>query len=234
MLNVSHISTGYDKKQVLFDLSLSIAAGEVVLLAGSNGSGKSTLLKAIYGVLQVWGAGRIDFAGTEITREETSGILAKGLLYIPQKGNLFEDLTVKENLEMAGLTIPDKAVLNSRIKETLDTFSSVAGNLKKKAWNLSGGERQLLTLAMANLHRPKMILCDEPFIGLSPQNIKFVLNTLKALNNDQKTTFLIVEHHIKEAITIADRVIGLKLGQLFLDRAIDDTFDINELQALFI
>jgi branched-chain amino acid transport system ATP-binding protein len=172
ILTVENLSTGYGKKQVLFNVSLEVNKGDIVLLAGSNGSGKSTLLKAIYGMLPQWDNGRVVFDGENITGKPTAALLKKGLLYIPQKNNLFEELTVKENLEMAGLTL-DKKVLWRGIEEALSVFKTLEPNLKRTPMTLSGGERQLLTLAMATLHQPKMILVDEPFTGLSPQNIDF-------------------------------------------------------------
>src|SRR5213592_681843 len=104
MLRLENISTGYGKKQVLFDVSFEVTKGDIVLLAGSNGSGKSTLLKTIYGMLQQWNNGQIFFNGENITGKSSSLLLKKGLMYIPQRNNLFEDLTVRENLQMAGLT----------------------------------------------------------------------------------------------------------------------------------
>ena len=137
MLKVENISTGYGKKQVLFDVSFEVTKGDVVLLAGSNGSGKSTLLKAIFGLLPFWHSsttdgvkGNVVYNGEYITGKPTSVLLAKGLLYIPQKNNLFEDLTVKENLEMAGLTI-DKKVLHQRIENTLSIINSLVPHLNK-------------------------------------------------------------------------------------------------------
>ena len=123
MLSIENISTGYGKKQVLFDVSFEVSKGEIVLLAGSNGSGKSTLLKAIYGMLPQWNNGQIIFDGENITGKPTAVLLKKGLLYIPQKNNLFEDLTVKENLEMAGLTL-DKRTLQPRIENALSIFTA--------------------------------------------------------------------------------------------------------------
>ena len=108
MLKVENISTGYGKKQVLFDVSFEVKRGEIVLLAGSNGSGKSTLLNAIYGILPQWNMGQIFFDGENITGKPTATLLKKGLLYISQKNNLFEDLTVEDNLQMAGLTLKQK------------------------------------------------------------------------------------------------------------------------------
>lgn len=233
MLIVENISTGYGKKQVLFDVSFEVKRSEIVLLAGSNGSGKSTLLKAICGVLPKWNNGQIIFDGENITGKPTAEVLKRGLLYIPQKNNLFEDLTVKENLEMAGLTI-DLRILKHRIKNTLLIFNSLAPHLNRTPMKLSGGERQLLTLAMASLHQPKMILLDEPLTGLSGKNITFVLQSLSKLNEESGVTLVIVEHRIKEAIRITNRVLSLKLGRVFSESKVCSSFDINELNPVFI
>lgn len=233
MLRVENISTGYGKKQVLFDVSLEVKQGEIVLLAGSNGSGKSTLLKAIYGMLPQWSNGQIFFDGENITGKPTATLLKKGLLYIPQKNNLFEDLTVKENLEMTGLTL-DPKTLKQRTKQALSVFTSLTPHLQRTPMKLSGGERQLLTLAMATLHQPKMILIDEPFTGLSPQNITFVAENMRVLNHKTGITLLIVEHRVKECLTLADRVIGLKLGKVFSEAKMNSNFEINKLHSVFV
>ena len=239
MLLVSNISTGYGKKQVLFDVSIEVSKGEIVLLAGSNGSGKSTLLKAIYGILPLWnsplerGKGCVIFDGENITGKPTSALLKKGLLYIPQKNNLFENLTVKENLEMAGLTL-NKKVLQQRKENTLSIFTELVPHLYRTPMKLSGGERQLLTLAMATLHQPKMILIDEPFSGLSPQHITFVSENLKVLNEKDGVTLLIVEHRVKEGLKIANKVIGMKIGKVCSETEVNTTFNINELNSVFV
>jgi len=233
MLKVENISTGYDKKQVLYDVSFEVCKGEIVLFVGSNGSGKSTLLKAIYGMLPQWSHGQIIYDGMNITGKPTSELLKKGLLYIPQRNKLFEDLTVKENLEMAGLTI-DKRLFMRRMEITLSIFSTIVPYLAKTPMKLSGGERQLLTLAMATLHQPKMILYDEPFVGLSPQNVSFVAENLKALNEKKGITLLIVEHRVKECARFANKIIGLKLGKVFSKLEVNATFDIKELNSVFV
>ena len=233
MLKAENISTGYGKKQVLFDVSFEVKQGEIVLLTGSNGSGKSTLLKAIYGMLPQWNNGQIIFVGENITGKPTAALLKKGLLYIPQKNNLFEDLTVKENLEMAGLTL-DQQTLQQRIENALSIFTTLVPHLHRTPMKLSGGERQLLTLAMAILHEPKMILCDEPFTGLSQKNITFVADNLKTLNEKSGITLLIVEHRVKESSRIASRVIGLKLGRVLSEIEVNAAFNITELNSIFV
>lgn len=233
MLQVKNISTGYGKKQVLFDISFEVKPGEIVLLAGSNGSGKSTLLKAIYGLLPQWNNGEIIFNGENITGKPTAELLKKGLLYIPQKNNLFEDLTVKENLEMAGLTL-DQRTLQKQIENVLSIFSALVPHLYRTPMKLSGGERQLLTLAMATLHKPKMILLDEPLSGLSHQNITFVIKNLKMLNDKSGITLLIVEHRVKECMILANKFIGLKLGRVFNTALVNTSFDVTELNSVFV
>ncbi|MFA6128219.1 MAG: ATP-binding cassette domain-containing protein [Bacteroidales bacterium] len=233
MLKLKDISTGYGKKKVLFDVSFEVKKGEIVLLAGSNGSGKSTLLKAIYGMLPQWNSGQIIFDGENITGKSTATLLNKGLLYIAQKNNLFEDLTVKENLEMAGLTL-DRKLLQKRIENVLQIFTVLLPHLNQIPMKLSGGERQLLTLAMATLHQPKMILIDEPFAGLSPNNITFIAENLKMLNVRNGITLLIVEHRVKECLRIVNKVIGLKLGRIFSKVEINTSFAISDLNDIFI
>jgi len=233
MLKVEKISTGYGKKQVLFNISFEVNKGDIILLAGSNGSGKSTLLKAIYGLLPIWNEGQIYFEGENITGKSTSSLLKKGLLYIPQKNNLFEDLTVKENLEMAGLTL-DKKVLKERIEHILSVFPTLKDFLNRAPMKMSGGERQLLTLAMAMLHKPKMILLDEPLTGLSPKNISFVIENLLLLKEKKEITLVVVEHRVKECLQVANRVIGLKLGKVFCEVENGERFEINELNSIFV
>ena len=168
-----------------------------------------------------------------ITCKPTAALLKKGLLYIPQKNNLFEDLTVKENLEMAGLTLGQRT-LQQRTENALSIFTVLVPHLHRTPLKLSGGERQLLTLAMATLHQPKMILIDEPFTGLSPQNITFVIENLRVLNAKNRITLMIIEHHVKECSPIANRVIGLKLGRVLSESTVNENFDIKVLNSVFV
>lgn len=233
MLIVSNLSTGYSNKQILFDVSFEIKKKDIVLVIGSNGSGKSTLLKAISGVLPQWNESKIIFNGEDITGKDTSILLKKGLLYIPQKNNLFEDLTVKENLEMAGLIL-EKHQFKQRMENSLSIFSILVPHLNRISMKLSGGERQLLTLAMATLHEPKMILIDEPFTGLSPQNVNFLTENLKVLNKELDVTLLLVEHHVKESLQFSDKIIGMKLGSISLEMNINSFFNPDILNSIFV
>lgn len=213
ILSVEHINTGYDKKQVLFDINFDIKQGECVLLVGSNGSGKSTLFKAIYRCLDLFGkSGEILFNDEDITKLTTQQLIKKGIVYIPQKDELFEDLTVLENLELSILHLNNKKDSKERIETVIEQILTLKQKLKQEVNNLSGGERKLLSLAMALLNQPKVLLYDEPLSGLSNENIKSLIVYLKEIK-EQGTTLVIVEHRIKELLPLADRVIGLKLGQ---------------------
>ncbi len=213
ILSVKHINTGYDKKQVLFDINFDIKQGECVLLVGSNGSGKSTLFKAIYRCLDLFGKnGEIIFNDEDITKLTTQQLIKKGIVYIPQKDELFEDLTVLENLELSILHLNNKKETNERIKTVLEQISALKLKLKQEINSLSGGERKQLSLAMALLNKPKVLLYDEPLAGLSRENIKSLIVYLKEIK-EQGTTLVLVEHRIKELLPLTDRVIGLKLGQ---------------------
>lgn len=225
LLEVKNINSGYGKKQVLYDVSFEIERGEIALLIGSNGSGKSTVLKTIYGLLPVWNdanegrgenheKGSIHFDGEDITGLKPSELLNRGLLYVPQKDNLFADLSVRENLEIAGLALNNGKLLRQRIDNALDTFPILVPILDRTPIKLSGGERQLLALAMANLHKPKMLMLDEPLAGLSEKNTLRVLENLKKLNENLNETILIVEHRIKDSYVLARKIISLKIGKI--------------------
>jgi branched-chain amino acid transport system ATP-binding protein len=233
ILKVENLSTGYGKKQVLYNVSFEVNKGDIVLVAGSNGSGKSTLLKAIYGMLPQWEDGRVFFDGEDISGKPTASLLKKGLLYIPQKNNLFEELTVKENLEMAGLSLGKKKMQES-IENVLALFGTLLSHLNCTPMTLSGGERQLLTMAMATLHQPLMILLDEPFAGLSPQNIDFIAESLKQLNENLGITLLFIEHRVRESLNYADRIIGLKFGEKYCDKIVDTDLIDKGLNSLFV
>ena len=210
MLIIDNIETGYEKKQVLFGVSFVVNDCEIVLLNGGNGSGKSTVLKCIYGLLNVWNEGRINFNGDDITGEQPSSMISKGIVYIPQKNNYFENLNVRSNLEISGTTIKDKKLLSQRIEEVY-SLTGLAKYSSRTPFSMSGGERQLLALGMALIHKPKLILFDEPFGGLDKENSDSMLKTILTLNKDG-ITFLIVEHKLLLS-KYTNRVYKIELGR---------------------
>lgn len=219
ILDIQNVSTGYGKKQVLFDVSLQLNVGETVLLVGSNGSGKSTLFKAIYGTLPLWN-GEMVFQQQTLhnatLKTHSSKLINKGLMYLPQKDELFEDMTVIENLQMSILHLPHKEEQNQRLAEVMAQMPILKTKSKQTVNRLSGGERKMVSLGMALLNRPQLLLFDEPLAGLSENNITTVLHWLDVIKQNS-TTLVLIEHRIKNLLTFADRAIGLKLGKLHTD-----------------
>ena len=235
MLKVEHISTGYGTKQVLFDVSLEVKQGEIVLVIGSNGSGKSTLLKAIYGLLPLFGEnnGNIIFDGESIVGEKPYQLIQKGLVYVPQKNNVFDQLTVRENLEVAATHLQNKIQIKRRISKVFETLPRLVALQSRKPFNLSGGERQQLALGMALVQEPKLIMLDEPGAGLAPATWGKNIEIFKNLNKDG-ITFLLVEHKVKESFEMADKIVGLKLGKIVIEKKAGVQFNIDEMQAIFV
>jgi branched-chain amino acid transport system ATP-binding protein len=213
MLKLENVNTGYHKKQVLFDISLAVNQGDIALLIGSNGSGKSTLLKAIFGLNKIW-SGNVFFENKNISNVASNELLKHGLMYIPQKNNAFEQLTVQENFDISGLTLNNKKLYNERLTEVLIMLPALKTFLKRTPMKMSGGEKQQLVLAMALIHNPKLLLLDEPFTGLAPKAIEQISSFITQINKEKNTTILMVEHRIKEALPICNQFIGLKLGKI--------------------
>lgn len=215
LLSVDHINTGYGKKQVLFDVSIEIQKGETTLIIGSNGSGKSTLLKVIYGLLTPWNSeARIIFNNDDITNCKPAQLIKKGMVYIPQQNELFEDLTVIENIEIAGMQTVEKKDLKYRIEEVLEQLPGLKDLTKRGCSRLSGGERKQVSMTMALINKPELIIFDEPLAGVSPKNLKDIILQLEKLKNIG-ISVLLVEHRVKVVFELSDSIIGLKLGRLF-------------------
>ena len=192
MLKVDNISSGYGKKQVLFDISFEIKPGEVVLLTGGNGSGKSTILKCIYNVIPLWN-GTIWFEDKRIDTLKSSDLIRKGIVYIPQKDFCFDNLTVEENLQIAG-TIYPKAELQKRI-ENVYQQTGLEEFKKRKPFNLSGGEKKLLAFGMGLIHKPKLILFDEPLAGVDAKKTNKLIYVFESYLKHDTIDAIIVEHN---------------------------------------
>lgn len=215
LLQVQNISAGYGKKQVLFNIFFEIEKGETILLIGSNGSGKSTLLKVIYGLLKPWNnEAKIVFNNEDLTNYKPAQLIKKGMVYIPQQNELFEDLTVIENIEIASIQTIDKKDLKNRVEEVLEQLPVLKDLTKRECNRLSGGERKQVSLAMALINQPELLIIDEPLAGVSPNNLDVILLQIKKLQ-EIGISILLVEHRVKNIFDIADKVIGLKLGKKF-------------------
>jgi branched-chain amino acid transport system ATP-binding protein len=224
LLTVKDLVAGYGKKQVLNGVSLNVASGEVVALIGYNGAGKSTLLKTVFGLLPFW-QGEVRLEGRILNRAEPRDLLHAGVAYVPQGNRVFADLTVHENLDVAGISVSNKARLQEGIECALALFPALVHRLKQRAGTLSGGEKQMLAMANALVASPRLLLMDEPSLGLAPPLASEALHHLQARNRNQGMTILIVEQKVREVLKIAHRVYILRNGEISFNgpaAALDD------------
>ncbi len=212
LVELSSLETGYGRKQVLFGLSLSLHAGEIVALVGPNGSGKSTALKAAYGLLPVW-HGDVLFDGQSIRSALPAQNLARGVVFLPQGNRVFEELSVLENLRLGGLQL-NRQELGTRLSEAIQMFPVLENRLKSSARDLSGGEQQMVALARAMMSRPRVLMLDEPSLGLAPNITQDLFDRLVHINKLSATTILIVEQKVQTVFEISDRVYGIKFGRV--------------------
>jgi branched-chain amino acid transport system ATP-binding protein len=215
LLELTDIHAGYNGREILNGATLKIEDGEIVALIGPNGAGKSTVLKVIAGFIFPR-SGRIIFDDTDITAFETSRRLSKGIGYFLQGGEVFNDMTVFENLEMGAVSLK-KHLLMERIEDALTLFPSLRDKLDKRAGLLSGGERQMLALGMVTLNRPKLLLLDEPSAGLAPGLVKGIMEKIVGINKAYGTAILLVEQKIREALVVAQKCYLFKSGLVVLD-----------------
>jgi branched-chain amino acid transport system ATP-binding protein len=210
-LRLENLVAGYGRKQILNGLQIEVALGEVVAIIGHNGAGKSTLLKVIFGMLPIW-QGSMVVSGTEVPIPSPRDLLKKGIAYLPQGNRVFGDLTVHENLEMGGVTLPNRFALEERVKTLLSKFPHLKARLRQRASTLSGGEKQMLALACALMLSPRMLLLDEPSLGLSAPVTLDALQKIKTISRETGAGILLVEQKVREALQIADRVYVMRNG----------------------
>jgi len=233
MLKIRELDTGYGKKQVLFGLSMQVRNGDVVALIGPNGAGKSTVLKAVCGLIPTW-SGTICFDGTVTNGSTPAQNVARGLTFAPQGNRVFTDLTVMENLEIGGFQLPRKE-LRGRIAQVIEMFPILKDRAKQDAGDLSGGEQQMLALARALVAKPKLLMLDEPSLGLSPNLVRSVFEKIAEVNRDTGVSILIVEQKVREVLRICSRVYSLKLGKLAFDGTPEELRDDKaKLKDLFL
>ena len=225
------VVAGYKDFMILNNLSLRARRGAITLLIGPNGAGKSTVLKTLFGLLKPR-QGRITLDGADITGASQKSLLAAGVAFVPQGRNLFGQLTVHQNLELGGITLGTRTT-HERIPEVLEFFPRVKERLHSMASSLSGGEQKQLEIGRALLLRPKVILIDEPSIGLSPLVVRDVLSLLRRLT-DQGTTVLMVEQNVKSALAVSDDVIALDSGRMVLHKPASELLSDPNIERLFL
>jgi branched-chain amino acid transport system ATP-binding protein len=219
LLEVRELRAGYGPVKVLHGLDLSVEQGEVCALLGANGAGKTTTLRAISGTVHTSGSVRL--AGAELVGKAPERIVALGMTHMPQGRGTFNELTVEENLEAGAFVRRDRGGVRTDIARWLDTFPLLAERRNERAGNLSGGEQQMLALARAMMARPRLLLLDEPSLGLAPLVTRDLFQHLTQLNQVEGTTMLVVEQNAGLALSIARRAYLLEAGSIVLSGMAD-------------
>lgn len=233
MLEIRKLETGYGKKQVLFGPSMEVREGEIVALIGPNGAGKSTVLKAVCGLIPAW-EGEICFDRSSLDDDTPAQRVARQITFAPQGGRVFHDLTVMENLEVGGFQLP-RRVVKKRIALVLELFPELKDRTRQDAGKLSGGEQQMLALARALIPKPKLLMLDEPSLGLSPKLVKSVFERIVELKQELGLSVFIVEQKMREVLGISARVYGMKLGRVVFDGDSRDLIgDRKQLKGIFL
>ncbi len=212
LLKTEKVKASYYKKEILHGVSFELGKTEIVSLIGPNGAGKSTLLKVIFGLIRP-NEGKIIFQGEDITGNSPYLNVKHGMGYFIQGGKVFTDLSISENLEL-GYYQKEQIPFEKRKDEVLDLFPAIKKYLTKRAGVLSGGEQQMLALAMILMKRPRLLLLDEPSAGLAPPIVKSLIDSIKKIRDKFSTSILIVEQNIREALRISDRCYLLKAGKI--------------------
>jgi branched-chain amino acid transport system ATP-binding protein len=213
MLTVERLRAGYGKVEVLHDVRLEIAQGQIVALIGANGAGKTTLLKTISGLIRP-AAGTIAFAGRDIARNPAHKIVALGISQVPEGRAILKRMTVLDNLRMGAYVRRDSEI-EGDIAAVLARFPALAERRKHLAGTLSGGEQQMLAIGRALVARPRLLLMDEPSLGLAPKLVTGIFHTLRQLRAEGKT-ILLVEQNARQALQVADHAYVMERGRIVL------------------
>ncbi len=231
-LSLSHISTGYGRIQILHDINLTVADGEIVTIVGANGAGKTTLLRVISGLIGLWN-GTVTFKGRSLSRSSVEARAGLGLVQIPEGRQLFGPMTVEENLELGaysrrrgGRPLPEK------LDEVFALFPRLGERRRQQAGTLSGGEQQMLAIGRALMAEPEMLLLDEPSMGLAPLLVKEIFTTLRELNS-RGLGMLLVEQDARIALKLADRGMVMERGRVVLEDNASALLDNPEVQAIY-
>ncbi|MBA4373285.1 MAG: branched-chain amino acid ABC transporter ATP-binding protein [Thermodesulfovibrio sp.] len=215
MLDIQHLNVFYGDVQVIWDVSFSVAKGEVVALIGANGAGKSTILKTISGIIRPAG-GEIFFDSQPIHTRKAYSMVEAGLAHVPEARRLFVEMTVEENLDMGSLKGAARAGRSNTKEMVFDLFPRLKERRKQIAGTLSGGEQQMVAIGRGLMSLPSLIMFDEPSLGLAPILVREIFNVIKKIRGEG-VTVMIVEQNVKQTLAVADRAYVLETGKIVLE-----------------
>ena len=232
MLEVRNLEVYYGVIQALKGISFDVEQGDIVALIGANGAGKTTTLHTITGLLSAK-AGTISYQGTDITRTPGYKLVQMGIAHVPEGRRVFANLTVLQNLKMGAYTRPDKGEIEETLKLVYKRFPRLEERKNQPAGTLSGGEQQMLAMGRALMSHPRMIVMDEPSMGLSPIYVNEIFDIIQSINRDG-TTVLLVEQNAKKALSIADRAYVLETGKIALEGKAKDLLEDDSIKKAYL
>ena len=232
MLRISNVASGYGKLQVLNGVSMDAEPGKITVIVGPNGSGKSTLLKSVSGIATIF-SGSVELDGVQLTNRSPTEIARAGVAYLPQTENVFTNLTVTENLRLAGYTMKSDD-FPTRLAAALELFPPLSKYLGTRTSDLSGGERQMVAMAMALTRKPEVILFDEPTANLAPKIATQVLGIVSMVTKELSLTTLLVEQNAKRALEMGDQACLLVSGKRVFNGTSRELLEHKELGRLYL
>jgi branched-chain amino acid transport system ATP-binding protein len=233
MLKISNVETFYGKIQALRGVNIDINEGEIVSLIGSNGAGKSTLLMTISGVNKAR-TGEIIFEGKNIEKNEPHDIVDLGIAQAPEGRRIFSRLTVEENLRLGAHANEKGKFFDIDVKDIYDLFPVLSDRKSQRGGTLSGGEQQMLAIGRALMNRPKMLLLDEPSLGIAPKLVNQIFLAIKNINKEKKVTIFLVEQNAKKALELADRAYVLVNGKVTIQGSGQELLKNQDIQAAYL
>lgn len=233
LMELKNVCTYYGNIQALKNISLSVNEGEIVTLIGANGAGKTTTLMSICGITQVR-SGEVLLEGVDISREPTHKIVQMGISQVPEGRRIFPQLTVLENLDMGAFLRDDKDALKRDLDEVFELFPRLAERRNQPGGTLSGGEQQMLAISRALMARPRILLLDEPSLGLAPLIVQHIFEIIKRINVERKTTIFLVEQNANMALKIAHKGYVLQNGVIKMSDSSDKLLANEEVRKAYL
>ncbi|MFS4581966.1 ABC transporter ATP-binding protein [Phaeobacter sp. C3_T13_0] len=233
LLDIRNLESFYGPIMAIRGVSLSVAAGQIVTVLGANGAGKSTLLKTISGIMDPE-KGTVSFDGTEIQGEEPHRIVRRGVVHVPEGREVFPLLTVEENLTLGAYTRSDHGEIERDRQMVFDYFPILAERRNQEAGTLSGGQQQMLAIGRGLMLRPRIMLLDEPSLGLSPLLVQEIFGILKRLNRDEGVTMMLVEQNARIALELAHVGYVMEIGRIVMGGSADRLMESDDIKSFYL